>query len=69
MDDNFFDHIGLADTGRHWPSLPEDDRIPQRFRGYFMSQQLDTTTAYNPMTLYQMPTNMEALPLSQPVTS
>ena len=42
-----FGHIGLAETGRHWPLLPYEDKIPQRFRGHFMSQQLDYTTSYN----------------------
>ena len=42
-----FDHIGLADTGSHWPPLPEEDKIPQIFRGRFISQQLDSTTSYN----------------------
>ena len=47
MNDKIFNYISLAYTGIHWPSLPEDDRIPQRFRGHIMSQQLDATTAYN----------------------
>ena len=42
-----FDHIGLEDTGRYWPSLPYEDKIPQRFRRNFISQQLDSTTSYN----------------------
>ena len=28
-----FDHIGLADTGRHWPSLPYENKTPHPFRG------------------------------------
>ena len=47
MNDKKFDHTRLSDTVRHWPSLPEDDRIPQRFRGHFMSHKLDATTVYN----------------------
>ena len=47
MTDLQMDHIGLAETGRHWPSLKEDDRIPHRFRGHFMSHRLDSTVAYN----------------------
>ena len=42
-----FGHIGLAETGIHWPLLPYEDKIPQIFRGHFMSQQLDYTTSYN----------------------
>ena len=41
------DHIGLVETGRHWPSLPEDDRITQKLLIHFMSHQLYATTAYN----------------------
>ena len=47
MIDKKIDHIGIADTGRHWPYLPEYDRIYQIFRGHLMSQKLDATTAYN----------------------
>ena len=47
MNDKKFYHISISDTGRYWPSLPEDDIFPQRFRGHFMSQELDATTAYN----------------------
>ena len=47
MTDLQMDHICLAETGRHWPSLKEDDRIPHRFRGHFMSHRLDSTVAYN----------------------
>ena len=42
-----FDHIELAETSRHRPSLQEEDIIPQRFRGNFISQQLDSITACN----------------------
>ena len=42
-----FDHIGLADTGRHWPPLTDEDKTPQIFRGHFKSQKLDSTTSYN----------------------
>ena len=42
-----FDHIGLADTGRHWTSLPDEDNIPHRFIGYSIIQKLDSTTSYN----------------------
>ena len=41
-----FDHIGLEDTGRHWKSLPDEYKIPQIFRGHFITQQLDSTTSY-----------------------
>ena len=47
MSDMKFDHLGLADTSRHRPSLQEEDIIPQRFRGNFISQQLDSITACN----------------------
>ena len=42
-----FDHIGLAGTGPHWTSQPYEDKIPQRFRGHFIRQQIDSTTSYN----------------------
>ena len=42
-----FDHIGLAETSSHWPSLQEEDRITQRFQGNFMIQQLDSITTCN----------------------
>ena len=42
-----FGHIGLVEIGRHWPLMPYEDKTPQRFRGNFMSQQLDYTTSYN----------------------
>ena len=47
MLEKFFDHIGLADTGRHWTSLPYEDKTPQRFRGKFMIQKLGSTISYN----------------------
>ena len=47
MSDMKFDHIGIAETSRHWPSLQEEYRIPQRFRVHFMSQQIDSITACN----------------------
>ena len=47
MNEPQMDHIGLAETLRHWPSLQKDDRIPQRFRGHFMNHQLDSIVAYN----------------------
>ena len=40
-----FDQIGFVEIFRHWPSIQEEDINPQRFRGHFMSQQLDSTTA------------------------
>ena len=40
-------HIGLAGAGRHWPSLTEEKRIPQKFHGHFMIQHLDSTKAFN----------------------
>ena len=47
MNNKSFGQIGLADTGRHWPSLPEEYRIHQILRDQFISQQLDSTTALN----------------------
>ena len=47
MYDMKFDYIGLSETSRNWPSLKEEGRTPQRFRGHFMSQQVDLVTAYN----------------------
>ena len=45
MSDIKFDHIGLVETRRRYPSLQEDTRIPPRFQGHFMSQQIDSITA------------------------
>ena len=42
-----FDHLGLVDTGRYWPSFIDNNRIPQIFRGHVMSYQLDSISAYN----------------------
>ena len=39
--------LGLAETGRHCTYLQEDNKMPQQFRGHFMSHQLDSTVAYN----------------------
>ena len=47
MDKKNIDHIKLANTGRHWPSLPEYDTIPQIFCDHFMSQTIEVTTDYN----------------------
>ena len=47
MNNKIFDHIGLVNIGRHWPSLPEDNIIPQKLCSHFMSKQLDASTAYN----------------------
>ena len=47
MTDLQMDHLGLAEIGCNWPSLQEDDRIPQRFRGQFMSHKIDSTVAKN----------------------
>ena len=47
MSDMKFDHIGLADKIRHYPYLQEEYKIPKRFRGQFMSQQIDLITACN----------------------
>ena len=47
MSDMDFDHIGLEETSRYCPSLQYEDRTPQRFRGHFMSQKLDSITACN----------------------
>ena len=38
-----FNHTGLE----HWPSIPDDDRTPQRFRGHFISKKLDILMACN----------------------
>ena len=42
-----FYHIGIAETSRHWTYLQEEDRITQRLRGHFMSQQIESITACN----------------------
>ena len=42
-----FDHIGLADSVRHWPSLPDEDKTPHILREHFVIQQMDSTTSYN----------------------
>ena len=42
-----FEHIELAETKTHWPYIPDEGIIPQRFRGHFMSHQLDTITDCN----------------------
>mmetsp|Transcript_53808 Transcript_53808/g.161028 ORF Transcript_53808/g.161028 Transcript_53808/m.161028 type:complete len:426 (-) Transcript_53808:3458-4735(-) len=42
-----FDHVGLAETGRYWPLVADDDRLPQRFRSHFLSKKLYCTTACN----------------------
>ena len=47
MLEKVFEYIGLADTGQHWPSLPDEDKIPQRFKGHFISQLFDSTNSYN----------------------
>ena len=47
MNNNKFDHVGLADTGIHWKYLPYENRTPQIFHRHFMSQQLDYASAYN----------------------
>ena len=47
MNNNKFNHVGLADTGIHWKYLPYDNRTPQIFHRHFMSQQLDYASAYN----------------------
>ena len=41
MIDKKFDHIRLAGTERHCPSLAEDYRITQRSHSHFTSQKLD----------------------------
>ena len=46
MDKNS-NHLGLSETSRYWPSLQEEDILSQRFRGHFMSCQLDAITACN----------------------
>ena len=38
---------GIIQKIRHWTPLSDEDRIPQRFWGHFMRQQLDTITACN----------------------
>ena len=45
--DKKFNHVGLAENGRHWNYLPDDNIIPQIFCVPLKSQQLDTTTSYN----------------------
>ena len=47
MADMVLDHVGLAETSRHWTSLSDENRIPQILRGHFMSQKLDTITTWN----------------------
>ena len=47
MFDLKFDHIVLSETSIHWSFLKEEDRIPQIFRGCFMSHQLDSNTICN----------------------
>ena len=47
MSDTKFDHTGIAETSRHFPSLQEKDIIPQIFWGHFMIQQLDSITECN----------------------
>ena len=47
MSDMKFDHLGLADTSRHRPSLQEEYRITQIPQGDFMIQQLDSITPCN----------------------
>lgn len=47
LDDFRFDHFGVADTGRCWGKLNEEDRIPNRFRGHFPSRSTKYTVANN----------------------
>ena len=47
ISDMKLDHIGLAETSRHWFSLQEEYSITQNLRGKFMSQQLESITACN----------------------
>ena len=45
--DKKFYHLGLSQTSLYWPFLQEEYRNPQRFRGTFISHQLEAITAYN----------------------
>ena len=45
--DKKFDHVGLADTGRHLPPLPDGDIILHKICGNFISQQIDSSSDYN----------------------
>ena len=45
MNKKKFDHTGIDNTEKHQPSLIDDGRIPQRLRGHFITQKLDTVTA------------------------
>ena len=47
MSDMKFDHIGLAETSRHRPSIKQEDMIPQRFQGKFMIQQIESIADCN----------------------
>ena len=47
MTDIKFDHIGLAETSTHWNYLQDEDKIPQRFIGYFTRQKLYWIIACN----------------------
>ena len=42
-----FDHMGIAGTDRNWFILPEEDIIPQQFRGHFQSGDHNTTSSHN----------------------
>ena len=41
MIDKKFDQLGLTETGRNWTSIPDNEKIPHRFCGHFMTQKLD----------------------------
>ena len=47
MNESKFDHKGIVDTRRHWTSLPKEDIISKRFLCHFMSQKIDSMTAFN----------------------
>ena len=47
MIDKTFDRLGLSKTRIHLQSLLYDIRIPRRFQGHYMKQQLDYISACN----------------------
>eukprot|EP00957_Ditylum_brightwellii_P081237 6179606-Ditylum_brightwellii.AAC.1 len=47
MRDYGFSHLGLADLGRNWSLIPDEDRPPMRFRGHFDQGKLAFTAANN----------------------
>ena len=47
MIDNNFDQLWISETRIHWTYLPDNDRIPQRLLGRFMSNKIDSISACN----------------------